>query len=249
MDTKNWRPTSPGGELTMDTGDWRTQLEPDSRQRIVKKIIDTLKRHLPFSGPEGLNELRKIAERFEEKIFTAASNQMLTMENKSQNNVPNPGSNSKPSDPGFGGITSSVTQPFSMQSTPLPGLGQNQQSSLQQSVLQQPQPLQQPHIIGQQTSAANIEQNQSIDQSNNIVNIQHQLQLLQLQHQPLQQQQSTQYFTNSRADIAAATDVAADVTDAITVYSAATIDVANAISWRDLAGMRNREQTPEPDFI
>nr|GMD49595.1 mediator of RNA polymerase II transcription subunit 15A-like isoform X4 [Ipomoea batatas] len=44
----------------METGDWRTQLQPESRQRIVNKIMETLKRHLPFSGPEGLQELKKI---------------------------------------------------------------------------------------------------------------------------------------------------------------------------------------------
>ncbi|KAF5955322.1 hypothetical protein HYC85_008178 [Camellia sinensis] len=82
---------------TMDAGDWRTQLQPDSRQRIVNKIMDTLKRHLPFTGEEGLLELRKIAVRFEEKIYTAATSpsdylrrislKMLTMENKHQNFV------------------------------------------------------------------------------------------------------------------------------------------------------------------
>ena len=54
MDTNNWRPNpnqapvgggggagggaGGGGEPTMDTGDWRTQLPPDSRQRIVNKM-------------------------------------------------------------------------------------------------------------------------------------------------------------------------------------------------------------------
>ena len=38
MDTNNWRPTAPGGEPVMDMGDWRTQLQPDSRQRIVNKM-------------------------------------------------------------------------------------------------------------------------------------------------------------------------------------------------------------------
>nr|KYP56774.1 hypothetical protein KK1_003021 [Cajanus cajan] len=37
--------------------------------------MDTLKRHFPVSGQEGLHELRKIAQRFEEKIFTAATTQ------------------------------------------------------------------------------------------------------------------------------------------------------------------------------
>nr|GMC68062.1 mediator of RNA polymerase II transcription subunit 15A-like isoform X1 [Ipomoea batatas] len=61
--------------LSMERGDWRTQLQPESRQRIVNKIMETLKRHLPFSGPEGLQEIKKIAVRFEEKIYSAASSQ------------------------------------------------------------------------------------------------------------------------------------------------------------------------------
>ncbi|KAM7508525.1 hypothetical protein LguiA_018978 [Lonicera macranthoides] len=97
MDSNNWRPTQ-GGEPPMDTGDWRTQLQADSRHRIVNKIMETLKRHLPFSGQEGLQELKKIAVRFEEKIYTTATSQsdylrkislkMLTMGNKS-NPMPN----------------------------------------------------------------------------------------------------------------------------------------------------------------
>ncbi|KAL9405458.1 hypothetical protein Peur_002430 [Populus x canadensis] len=116
MDANNWRPTAPVGEPVMDTGDWRTQLQPDARQRIVNKIMETLKRHLPFSGQEGLQELKKIAVRFEEKIYTAATSQsdylrkislkMLAMENKSQSTIPNSlppnstGSGNKPLDPG-----------------------------------------------------------------------------------------------------------------------------------------------------
>ncbi|KAB5563792.1 hypothetical protein DKX38_003846 [Salix brachista] len=110
MDTNNWRPTAPGGEPVMDMGDWRAQLQPDSRQRIVNKIMDTLKRHLPFSGQEVLQELKKIAVRFEEKNYTAATNQsdylrkislkMLTMETKSQNTIPTTGNANKPLGPG-----------------------------------------------------------------------------------------------------------------------------------------------------
>ncbi|XP_026412986.1 mediator of RNA polymerase II transcription subunit 15a-like [Papaver somniferum] len=80
----------------MDATDWRTQLQLDSRQRIVTKIMETLKRCVIISGPEGLVELNKIAVRFEEKIFTAATSQtdylrkislkMLTMETKSKTN-------------------------------------------------------------------------------------------------------------------------------------------------------------------
>ncbi|KAF5739057.1 hypothetical protein HS088_TW12G00255 [Tripterygium wilfordii] len=69
--------------------------------------METLKRHLPFSGQEGLQELKKIAVRFEEKIYFAAESQqdylrkislkMLTMESKSQNTVPNPLQSNSPS--------------------------------------------------------------------------------------------------------------------------------------------------------
>ncbi|KAF8006482.1 hypothetical protein BT93_K0701 [Corymbia citriodora subsp. variegata] len=106
MDNNNWRPTQPGGmgggggtEAALDGGDWRAQLPAESRERIVNKIMETLKRHLPVSGPEGLQELKKIAVRIEEKIYTAATSQsdylrkislkMLTMETKSQNTIPN----------------------------------------------------------------------------------------------------------------------------------------------------------------
>ncbi|XP_058105043.1 mediator of RNA polymerase II transcription subunit 15a-like [Magnolia sinica] len=99
MDGNNWRPAH--GESNMDSSDsnmdgidWRTRLTTDSRQRLVNKIMDTLKMNLPISAPNGLVELRQIAARFEEKIFTSATSQddylrkismkMLTMETKSQ---------------------------------------------------------------------------------------------------------------------------------------------------------------------
>nr|XP_009777664.1 PREDICTED: uncharacterized protein LOC104227178 isoform X10 [Nicotiana sylvestris] len=93
--------TAPAGAAAgdMDAVDWRTQLLPDSRQRIVNKITETLKRHLPVTGEEGVQELKKIALRFEEKIYTAAISQpdylrkislkMLTMETKSQHPTTN----------------------------------------------------------------------------------------------------------------------------------------------------------------
>ncbi|KAL5574517.1 hypothetical protein UlMin_016216, partial [Ulmus minor] len=95
MENNNWSPMQ-GAEPLMETTDWRTQLHPDSRQRIVNKIMDTLKKHHLFSG----HELKTIAERFEEKIYSAAVSQsdylrkislkMLTMETKSQTTIPNP---------------------------------------------------------------------------------------------------------------------------------------------------------------
>jgi hypothetical protein len=39
--------------------------------------MDTLKRHLPVSSQEGLLELKNIATRFEEKIYAAATSQVL----------------------------------------------------------------------------------------------------------------------------------------------------------------------------
>lgn len=87
-----------GGEPVMDMGDWRIQLRPDSRKRIVNKIMETIKRQLLFSGQEGLQELKKFAICFEEKIYTTTTNQydylrkisleMLSMEIRSQNAMP-----------------------------------------------------------------------------------------------------------------------------------------------------------------
>ncbi|CAO2211852.1 unnamed protein product, partial [Urochloa humidicola] len=127
----NWRPTQGADPTTVAAaggvdpnaaapagGDWRTQLQPEARSRIVNKIMETLKKHLPVSVPEGLSELQKIAVRFEEKIYTAATNQsdylrkislkMLSMESQTKTqqnpgnaqvipnpNPPGPGSSSK----------------------------------------------------------------------------------------------------------------------------------------------------------
>ncbi|CAA2983271.1 mediator of RNA polymerase II transcription subunit 15a [Olea europaea subsp. europaea] len=86
-----------GGDA--DAADWRTGLDEDSRQRIVNKITETLKRHLPFSGEEGLREIKKIAIRFEEKTFASAISQsdylrkislkMLSMETTPRNPTDN----------------------------------------------------------------------------------------------------------------------------------------------------------------
>jgi hypothetical protein len=39
--------------------------------------MDTLQRHMPVSGQDGVEELLKIAWRFEEKIFQAATDQAI----------------------------------------------------------------------------------------------------------------------------------------------------------------------------
>ncbi|KAJ0103233.1 hypothetical protein Patl1_03923 [Pistacia atlantica] len=70
---------------------------------FILRSMDTLKKQHPFSGLEGLNGLKKIAERLEEKIHTTATSQtdylrkislkMCSIDSKSQN----PKSNSLPS--------------------------------------------------------------------------------------------------------------------------------------------------------
>ncbi|RYR40672.1 hypothetical protein Ahy_A09g046423 isoform C [Arachis hypogaea] len=57
--------------------EWRDYFCPDSRQRIVYKIMKLLKRHLDVTDPEGSQELWRIAERFEEKIFSKADTEFI----------------------------------------------------------------------------------------------------------------------------------------------------------------------------
>ncbi|XP_042951247.1 mediator of RNA polymerase II transcription subunit 15a-like isoform X3 [Carya illinoinensis] len=110
--------------------------------------MDTLKRHLPVSGQEGLHELRKIAIRFEEKIYTAATSQgdylrkislkMLTMETKSQNPTTNSlpsnsaGNSNKPPDSGMLGMQNQVHNQG--QSLPIPLQSQARQQLLSQNI-------------------------------------------------------------------------------------------------------------------
>uniref|UniRef100_A0A7N2LPA0 Mediator complex subunit 15 KIX domain-containing protein n=1 Tax=Quercus lobata TaxID=97700 RepID=A0A7N2LPA0_QUELO len=80
--------------LVVSVDDPHTKKNKISRKydKCIYKM-ETLKRHLPVSSQEGLHELRKIAIKFEEKIYTAATSQsdylrkislkMLTMETKS----------------------------------------------------------------------------------------------------------------------------------------------------------------------
>uniref|UniRef100_A0ACD5TBQ1 Uncharacterized protein n=1 Tax=Avena sativa TaxID=4498 RepID=A0ACD5TBQ1_AVESA len=68
--------SAPAPAADADAGDdWRAHLQPEARSRIVNRIMETLRKHLPVIMPEGLNELQKIAVRFEEKIYNAATSQ------------------------------------------------------------------------------------------------------------------------------------------------------------------------------
>ncbi|CAH8382345.1 unnamed protein product [Eruca vesicaria subsp. sativa] len=141
MDNNNWRPSLPNGDPAMDTGDWRDQLPHDSRQKVVNKIMETLKKHLPLSATEGDHELRRIAARFEEKIFSGALNQvdylrkismkMLTMETKSQN-----ATGSSSATPAANNVSSMDSIPNN-QGNLLPGTLPNNQSQAPQALLSQ----------------------------------------------------------------------------------------------------------------
>ncbi|KAG0627336.1 hypothetical protein M758_2G192700 [Ceratodon purpureus] len=62
-------------QLNMDNS-WRASLARDSRHKIVKRILDILLRYMPLPEQDGdVDELLKIAWRFEEKTFQAATDQ------------------------------------------------------------------------------------------------------------------------------------------------------------------------------
>ncbi|XP_013638225.1 PREDICTED: mediator of RNA polymerase II transcription subunit 15a-like isoform X2 [Brassica oleracea var. oleracea] len=56
--------------------DWRTLHPPASRQKNVNTLLERLKKHVPYSGQEGIEELMRIAVSFEELIFNTAKNQV-----------------------------------------------------------------------------------------------------------------------------------------------------------------------------
>eukprot|EP00252_Welwitschia_mirabilis_P007061 TRINITY_DN1810_c0_g1_i2.p1 TRINITY_DN1810_c0_g1~~TRINITY_DN1810_c0_g1_i2.p1 ORF type:complete len:105 (+),score=14.42 TRINITY_DN1810_c0_g1_i2:200-514(+) len=58
--------------MPMDNISWRAD---EARQQIVTNIVNTFQRHMPQTGLDGMQELTKIAIRFEEKIFNTAQNQ------------------------------------------------------------------------------------------------------------------------------------------------------------------------------
>lgn len=51
---------------------WRSE---ERRERIINKIVECLWRHCPPTCPNSVNELKKIAVRFEGKVYTSATNQ------------------------------------------------------------------------------------------------------------------------------------------------------------------------------
>ncbi|XP_056864070.1 mediator of RNA polymerase II transcription subunit 15a [Raphanus sativus] len=68
--------SSQNGNVAINRGDWRALHPPGSRQKNVNTLLETLKKHVPYSGEEGIEELMRIAVSFEELIFNTAKNQM-----------------------------------------------------------------------------------------------------------------------------------------------------------------------------
>ncbi|CAN0911092.1 Receptor-like protein 4 [Linum grandiflorum] len=179
MDWKNSMPDVPVLEDATEGADWRATLSADSRQIIVNKIFETLKRHLPFSGQEGLQEVKKLAERFEEKIYTAETSQadylrkislkMLTLESKPQpfNSAPSPSMQSQvPSQ----GQSLPIPLPDN-QSQALQFLPQNMQNSMSSAGLQSSAALQTPlpPVSGVNQTPINIaSQNASLQNMSNM---------------------------------------------------------------------------------
>ncbi|RAL39851.1 hypothetical protein DM860_013052 [Cuscuta australis] len=83
-------PAPAAARVAAETGDWRSQLSQESRQKVVNRIVEILKMHIPSS--EGIHELKSVAMKYEEKIYVSATNQpdylkkismkLISMENK-----------------------------------------------------------------------------------------------------------------------------------------------------------------------
>ncbi|XP_057976211.1 mediator of RNA polymerase II transcription subunit 15a-like isoform X2 [Malania oleifera] len=59
----------------MESCNWRTQLTPGFRQKVLKNILEKLQKHVQSTGPQTLSEVQKIAIKFEERVYTAATSQ------------------------------------------------------------------------------------------------------------------------------------------------------------------------------
>ncbi|XP_057454130.1 mediator of RNA polymerase II transcription subunit 15a-like isoform X3 [Lotus japonicus] len=141
--------------------------------------METLQKHLPPNNSTRPDELRDVAQRFEEKIFTGATSQndylrkismkMLTMETRSQNamanNMPSNqvGSSSNPPDQGLI-LQHQVHNPGQQHSIPLPSQAHQHQELLSQNIQNTvaPQPNLPPISSLAQTSSQNIGQNSNV---------------------------------------------------------------------------------------
>ncbi|KAG2261244.1 hypothetical protein Bca52824_068323 [Brassica carinata] len=70
--TSNWKPNQQGGDslASNNANDWRSQLEPDVRKKVILAIVEKLKIYYPTRHP---NELKNTALLFEGKIHGVAT--------------------------------------------------------------------------------------------------------------------------------------------------------------------------------
>ncbi|KAK1568561.1 hypothetical protein Q3G72_026011 [Acer saccharum] len=73
LNSSDHLPTPHGEESSMNVPDWKNELQPQLRELLVGKMSETLEWYCPFSDPASLDVLKKMAIRFEEKIFTSAT--------------------------------------------------------------------------------------------------------------------------------------------------------------------------------
>ncbi|XP_035541538.1 mediator of RNA polymerase II transcription subunit 15a-like isoform X2 [Juglans regia] len=59
----------------MEVKDWRDRLSPESRERIVRRIMDILKKQIRSSGRDGLSQIKTLSENFEKKIYESATDE------------------------------------------------------------------------------------------------------------------------------------------------------------------------------
>ncbi|XP_028778545.1 mediator of RNA polymerase II transcription subunit 15a [Neltuma alba] len=58
----------------MDASDWRAAIRPALRKRTVRKIMKAVYRYKHLDGEDGMQELEKFSQSFEQKTFAGATN-------------------------------------------------------------------------------------------------------------------------------------------------------------------------------
>nr|VDD38805.1 unnamed protein product [Brassica oleracea] len=68
----NWKPNQPGGDslASNNANDWRSQLPPDMRKKVILAIVEKVKIYCPTRHP---NDIKNTAFSFEGKIYAAAT--------------------------------------------------------------------------------------------------------------------------------------------------------------------------------
>ncbi|KAH0759826.1 hypothetical protein KY290_023319 [Solanum tuberosum] len=183
LNWNNWRVVQAeaqgGGEGSetaagaMDSGDWRTQLLPDLRQRIDNMIMETLKRHVSVSGQERVQELKEIAVTFEEKIYSTATSQMLIVETRRSQNLiqPNPASSGQNA---LGRGSHNMQSQVNSQALPVPMVAnqtQTRQPLLQQNLQNNMAPTGLQNCASLAPALPSEQNLPAVDESKNVANV------------------------------------------------------------------------------